>query len=565
MGFPGELPAKFLGELPAGFLDELPAGFSIMSRNYVSGRGSRDVWTSDAALVGGGSETSGLATQIVWGVGAETFAFDAALEGGGTETDCTSDAAYASCLFMLELNFHSGSSITQVSVMSRNYVSGRGSRDVWTSDAALVGGGSETSGLATQILWGVGAETFAFDATLEGGGTETDCTSDAAYASCLFMLELNFHSGSSIYSSQWFACLASHTSRSNSPVTHPSFFPLQREELDEIQRMRNTHDYFSINLRGDMNVCIAGDPNFAQSQFLRQRVWPECQMNRGFQSRGMSRDYVRGWGSRDVWTSDAALVGGGSETSGLATQIVWGVGAETFAFNAALEGGGTETDCTSDAAYVYIYPYEEMRGHPIPHGVTPLLLTPPIPSPLRDVWTSDAALVGGGSETSGLATQIVWGVGAETFAFDAALEGGGTETDCTSDAAYASCLFMLELNFHSGSSITQMRLTSRSDCYRAGALGVLFLLTDCSGVYQFRKPCSEIVRMWMCDVVATTHFKPSLHEFLYWRLRCMRFFDSVDHFRDVSVRTADIETLEAICIDCGVPVMLGGPIGSETR
>ncbi|KAF3498563.1 hypothetical protein DY000_02055226 [Brassica cretica] len=93
----------------------------------------------------------------------------------------------------------------------------------------------------------------------------------------------------------------------------------------------------------------------------------------------------------------------------------------------------------------------------------------------RDVWTSDAALVGGGSETSGLATQIVWGVGAETFAFDAALEGGGTETDCTSDAAYASCLFMLELNFHSGSSITQMRLTSMSDCYRAGALGVLFL------------------------------------------------------------------------------------------
>ncbi|KAF3511320.1 hypothetical protein F2Q69_00006150 [Brassica cretica] len=125
----------------------------------------RDVWTSDAALVGGGSETSGLATQIVWGVGAETFAFDAALEGGG---------------------------------MSRDYVRGRRFRDVWTSDAALVGGGSETSGLATQIVWGVGAETFAFDAALEGGGTETDCTSDAAYTSCLFMLELNFHSGSSI-------------------------------------------------------------------------------------------------------------------------------------------------------------------------------------------------------------------------------------------------------------------------------------------------------------------------------------------------------------------------------
>ena len=35
-----------------------------------------------------------------------------------------------------------------------------------------------------------------------------------------------------------------------------------------------------------------------------------------------------------------------------------GRGAETFAFDAALEGGGTETDCTSDA--MYIYPYEEM-------------------------------------------------------------------------------------------------------------------------------------------------------------------------------------------------------------
>ncbi|KAF2568000.1 hypothetical protein F2Q68_00024368 [Brassica cretica] len=78
--------------------------------------------------------------------------------------------------------------------MSRDYVRGRGSRDVWTSDTTLVGGGSETSGLATQIVWGVGAKTFAFDAALEGGGTETDCTSDAAY--------LNFHSESSIYSSE---------------------------------------------------------------------------------------------------------------------------------------------------------------------------------------------------------------------------------------------------------------------------------------------------------------------------------------------------------------------------
>ncbi|KAF3609568.1 hypothetical protein DY000_02049311 [Brassica cretica] len=209
-----------------------------MSRDYVTGRGSRDVWTSDAALVGGGSGTSGLATQIVWGVGPETFAFDAALEGGGTETDCTSDAAHASCLFMLELNFHSGSSIysSQWFVCLASHTSRSNSPvthpsysfPFQTSDAALVGGGTETSGLATQIVWGVGPETFAFDAALEGGGTETDCTSDAAHASCLFMLELNFHSGSSIYSSQSFVCLASHTSRSNSPVTHPSYsFPFQ--------------------------------------------------------------------------------------------------------------------------------------------------------------------------------------------------------------------------------------------------------------------------------------------------------------------------------------------------
>ncbi|KAF3567061.1 hypothetical protein DY000_02016608 [Brassica cretica] len=144
---------------------------------------------------------------------------------------------------MLELNSHSGSSIysSQWFACLASHTSRSNSpvahpsffpcRDVWTSDAALVGGGSETSGLATQIVWGVGAETFAFDAALEGGGTETDCTSDAAYASCLFMLELNFHSGSSIYSSQWFACLASHTSRSNSPVAHPSFFPCRPSDV----------------------------------------------------------------------------------------------------------------------------------------------------------------------------------------------------------------------------------------------------------------------------------------------------------------------------------------------
>ncbi|KAF3536619.1 hypothetical protein F2Q69_00019302 [Brassica cretica] len=55
-----------------------------------------------------------------------------------------------------------------------------------------------------------GAETFVPWTLLERAG-----------ASCVFMLELNFYSGSSIYSSQWFACLASHTSRSDSPVAHP--------------------------------------------------------------------------------------------------------------------------------------------------------------------------------------------------------------------------------------------------------------------------------------------------------------------------------------------------------
>ncbi|KAF3540460.1 hypothetical protein F2Q69_00022759 [Brassica cretica] len=73
---------------------------------------------------------------------------------------------------------------------------GRGCRDVWASDAT--GDGH--------------AETFVPSTLLERAGVF-----------CLFMLELNFHSGSSIYSSQWFACLASHTSRSNFPVTHPSF------------------------------------------------------------------------------------------------------------------------------------------------------------------------------------------------------------------------------------------------------------------------------------------------------------------------------------------------------
>ena len=60
---------------------------------------------------------------------------------------------------------------------------------------------------------------------------------------------------------------------------------------------------------------------------------------------GLSTPLLEGRGLRDVWAGDAICVV---------------LGAETFASEAALEGGGTETDCTSDATYVY--PYEEMRG-----------------------------------------------------------------------------------------------------------------------------------------------------------------------------------------------------------
>ena len=60
------------------------------------------------------------------------------------------------------------------------------------------------------------------------------------------MLELNFHSGSSIYSSQWFACLASHTSRSNSHVTDSSYsFPFQ-------VRLTSRSDCYQTGALGDL-------------------------------------------------------------------------------------------------------------------------------------------------------------------------------------------------------------------------------------------------------------------------------------------------------------------------
>ncbi|KAF2594689.1 hypothetical protein F2Q70_00044217 [Brassica cretica] len=70
----------------------------------------------------------------------------------------------------------------------------------------------------------------------------------------------------------------------------------------------------------------------------------------------------------------------GSETSGLAMLVVRACGAETFVPRTLLERAGVQRQ-TVLATLRIIYPYEEMRGHPIPHGVTPMLLTPPIPSP----------------------------------------------------------------------------------------------------------------------------------------------------------------------------------------
>ncbi|KAG5397485.1 hypothetical protein IGI04_019299, partial [Brassica rapa subsp. trilocularis] len=420
-------------------------GLFLMSRDYVSGRGSRDVWTSDAALVGGGSETSGLATQLVWGVGAETFAFDAALEGGGTETYCTSDAAYASCLFMLELNFHSGSSITQMRLTSRSdcYWAERGSVPALTRDGDLLGRGFDSAWLFCKLVG------IAF-----GWGCDS--------LRCVILeLRLGWQSpaGTSLKQPQI-------ATMKEKPSHHP-----EREIGSANSQL---HQRFTIDTEGTRERARYHwkdlDPSFSDHLSDRQfdRIAIPSYLLR------VMLVFVRGVGA--VYVCDQS-----GDEANLINQMVsdrsktGGYGYRTSRATFLLEGLKNFRSCCDRAikGYSVLLRFFRTRGK----GEGLFLMSRDYVSGRgsRDVWTSDAALVGGGSETSGLATQLVWGVGAETFAFDAALEGGGTETYCTSDAAYASCLFMLELNFHSGSSITQMRLTSRSDCYWAGALGVLSL------------------------------------------------------------------------------------------
>lgn len=132
--------------------------------------------------------------------------------------------------------------------MSRGYVQGRGFRDIWTIDAIMEGGSSETSGLAIQIVWDVvqkclhstqlwwaGVQRQIVLATLRiyihmrrcgmcGLAISALVVPCNALDVCLIMLELNFHSESFIYSSQWFALLVSHTSLSDSYVIYSPLF-----------------------------------------------------------------------------------------------------------------------------------------------------------------------------------------------------------------------------------------------------------------------------------------------------------------------------------------------------
>ncbi|KAF3579359.1 hypothetical protein DY000_02030632 [Brassica cretica] len=104
----------------------------------------------------------------------------------------------------------------------------------------------------------------------------------------------------------------------------------------------------------------------------------------------------------------------GSETSGLAMLLVRACGAETFVPWTLLERAGVQRQ-TVLATLRIIYPYEEMRGHPIPHGVTPLLLTP-LSSPFRDVSvrTADIETLGAIYIDCGVPVMLGGPIGSET-------------------------------------------------------------------------------------------------------------------------------------------------------
>ncbi|KAG5399317.1 hypothetical protein IGI04_021131, partial [Brassica rapa subsp. trilocularis] len=113
----------------------------------------------------------------------------------------------------------------------------------------------------------------------------------------------------------------------------------------------------------------------------------------------------------------------GSETSGLAMLLVRACGAETFVSWTLLERAGVQRH-TVLATLRIIYPYEEMRG----------------------VWTSFM-----------LSSHCLW----EFYLLQSVV-----------------CVFSIPIPHG-------VRLTSRSDCYRIGALGVLFLLFSDFRFYDF--------------------------------------------------------------------------------
>uniref|UniRef100_A0A0D3CBB9 Uncharacterized protein n=1 Tax=Brassica oleracea var. oleracea TaxID=109376 RepID=A0A0D3CBB9_BRAOL len=168
------------------------------------------------------------------------------------------------------------------------------------------------------------------------------------------------------------------------------------------------------------------------------------------------------------------------------------------------------------------------------------------------------------SETSGLAMLLVRACGAETFVPWTLLERAG-----------ASCVFMLELNFRSGSSITQMRLTSRSDCYRAGALGVLFLsFSDLRILCFYRYFRDLLCYLDLCFVCRVRRLSACGYVMLLPppKLQAIapRVFvigDYVRHGYFVNSWGSLLDWVRqlALCHIGVTLVMLGGPIGSETR